>query len=67
MDFSTIRGSDGYFCSVSTGKALHQYTFKIKVLRNHPAICPHWIAQQGWMVVATLDGARILGDWGNFR
>ena len=36
MDFSTIRGSDGYFCSVSTGKALHQYTFKIKVLRNNP-------------------------------
>ena len=38
MDFSTIRGSDGYFCSVSTGKGLHQYTFKIKVLRNNPAV-----------------------------
>ena len=38
MDFSTIRGSDGYFCSVSTGKALHQYTFKIQVLQNQPGI-----------------------------
>ena len=38
MNFSTIRASDGYFCRVSTGKALHQYTFKIKVLRNNPAI-----------------------------
>ena len=38
MDFSTIMGFDGYFCSVITGKALHQYTFKIKVLRNHPEL-----------------------------
>ena len=37
-DFSTIRGPAGYFCSVSTGKALQQYTFKRKVLLNHPGL-----------------------------
>ena len=39
-NFSKNRGTDGYFASVSTGKAIHWYTFRIKVLRNQPAINP---------------------------
>ena len=35
-NFSKNRGTDGYFASVSTGKAIHWYTFRIKVLCNHP-------------------------------
>ena len=37
MSTFTISGSDGDFFFVSTGRAPHQHTFKIKVLRNNPA------------------------------
>ena len=60
MDFSTIRGSDGNFCSVSTGKALHQYTFKIKVFRNNPASLKSDLKQLAFHVHCLLTSSWLL-------